>query len=216
MSPPPRSTPRRERLNAQQRRAAIVDAAVRLFAERGFRGVTTRELAAAVGVTEPVLYRHFANKRALYDAIIQSTLRTRDHNPDPLLNSYRDEANDRGFFTRLAELILDWHVKDPRYLRLLLYGALEGHELADLFYERQVVAFHGMLTDYIRRRIKDKAFRRVNPHLAAQAFTGMIAHQGMVHAVLSRMRAPAGRKEIIRAIVEIFLNGMINSRAVKK
>jgi AcrR family transcriptional regulator len=48
--------PKRQRLSKDQRRQAIVEAAAALFAERGFRGVTTRELAKAVGVTEPVLY----------------------------------------------------------------------------------------------------------------------------------------------------------------
>src|SRR5260370_40790063 len=65
------STAPKPRLNSDQRRAAIVDAAVRLFSERGFRGTTTRELAAAVGVSEPTLYAHFATTRDLYSAIIE-------------------------------------------------------------------------------------------------------------------------------------------------
>ena len=64
----------RERLSGAQRRAAILDAAIELFASRGFRGVTTREIAAAVGVTEPVLYQHFPSKRDLYTAIIESAM----------------------------------------------------------------------------------------------------------------------------------------------
>ncbi len=49
----------RERLTGPQRRVAILNAAIDLFASRGFQGTTTREIAAAVGVTEPVLYQHF-------------------------------------------------------------------------------------------------------------------------------------------------------------
>lgn len=59
------------RLSSSARRAAILDEAVKLFSEKGFRGVTTRELAAAVGVTEPVLYQHFETKRDLYRALIE-------------------------------------------------------------------------------------------------------------------------------------------------
>ena len=61
------------RLSSQQRRSAILGTAIRLFAERGFRGVTTRELAAAVGVSEPVLYQHFPSKKELYSAIIEAS-----------------------------------------------------------------------------------------------------------------------------------------------
>ena len=54
------------RLPAEERRASLLDAACRLFAGRSYRGTTTADLARAAGVTEPVLYRHFPSKRALY------------------------------------------------------------------------------------------------------------------------------------------------------
>lgn len=61
-----------DRLSADERRDAILVAAMPLFAAKGFDGVTTREVAEAACVSEALLYRHFENKRALYDAI-QST-----------------------------------------------------------------------------------------------------------------------------------------------
>src|SRR5437764_12689967 len=63
------------RMKSEERRAGIIAAAVRLFAEKGFRGTTTRELASAIGVTEPVLYQHFGTKRDLYAAIIEEKTR---------------------------------------------------------------------------------------------------------------------------------------------
>ena len=54
------------RLPAEERRASLLDAACRLFAGRSYHGTTTADLARAAGVTEPVLYRHFQSKRALY------------------------------------------------------------------------------------------------------------------------------------------------------
>jgi AcrR family transcriptional regulator len=47
------------RLDSDDRRKAIVAAAVPLFARNGFAGTTTRELAAAAGVSEALLFRHF-------------------------------------------------------------------------------------------------------------------------------------------------------------
>ena len=47
------------RMRSVERRAAIVRSASRLFAEKGFSGATTRELASALAVSEPVLYQHF-------------------------------------------------------------------------------------------------------------------------------------------------------------
>jgi AcrR family transcriptional regulator len=54
------------RLPAEERRASLLSAACGLFAGRSYHGTTTAEIARAAGVTEPVLYRHFESKRALY------------------------------------------------------------------------------------------------------------------------------------------------------
>lgn len=59
----------RDRAKAD-RQAAILHEAARLFAERGFSGVSLEDLGSAVGVSGPALYRHFANKQALLGAIL--------------------------------------------------------------------------------------------------------------------------------------------------
>jgi TetR/AcrR family transcriptional regulator, transcriptional repressor of aconitase len=58
------------RLDSDDRRKAIVMAAVPLFARTGFAGTTTRELAAAAGVSEALLFRHFPSKQSLYREIL--------------------------------------------------------------------------------------------------------------------------------------------------
>jgi len=59
-----REVTRRSRMKAE-RRLQLVDAATRLFAERGFRAVSMEDLAAEAGVSGPAVYRHFASKEAL-------------------------------------------------------------------------------------------------------------------------------------------------------
>jgi AcrR family transcriptional regulator len=59
------------RLDSDERRQAIVNAAIPLFARKGFSGATTRELAEAAGVSEALLYRHFPSKQLLYSEILQ-------------------------------------------------------------------------------------------------------------------------------------------------
>jgi AcrR family transcriptional regulator len=58
------------RLPAAERRAAILDAALMVFAERSYAGATTAQIARQAGVSEPILYRHFASKRDLYIACL--------------------------------------------------------------------------------------------------------------------------------------------------
>lgn len=201
------------RLSAAERRAAIVQAAIRLFAEKGFEGTTTRELAAAAGVTEPVLYQHFATKRDLYTAIIESTCEAEQKSSDAELEAARRAANDRKFFTRLAELLLDWHRRNADIVRLLLFSGLGHHELADLFFQRQVAVYYDMLTGYIRERVRAGVFRRIDPYLAARGFTGMVAHQGLAMVIFGDGALARVEKKLIQTLVAIFLNGIAQERS---
>jgi AcrR family transcriptional regulator len=54
------------RLPAQERRRQLLDVAAEVFSERGFHATAMDDVAAAAGVTKPVLYQHFRNKRALF------------------------------------------------------------------------------------------------------------------------------------------------------
>lgn len=60
----------RQRLGSEERRKAIVEAAMPLFARKGFAGTTTREIARSAGVSEALLFQHFPSKAALYQAIV--------------------------------------------------------------------------------------------------------------------------------------------------
>lgn len=62
---------RRTRLPPEERRALIEDQAAKLFAEQGYAATRLDEIAAAANVTKPVLYRHFASKKALYLALLR-------------------------------------------------------------------------------------------------------------------------------------------------
>ena len=54
----------------EERKLQILRVAVRLFSQRGFSGTTTREIAQAAGVSEAMVFRHFATKQELYAAIL--------------------------------------------------------------------------------------------------------------------------------------------------
>ena len=84
----PRSTARsrRERIPREERRRQIIEAAATLFSRKGFRGTTTREIAGAVGVSEAMLFKHFATKEELYAAIIAGV---RERRPGPLRCAHR-------------------------------------------------------------------------------------------------------------------------------
>jgi AcrR family transcriptional regulator len=210
MGPSPSITTRtvRERLTGAQRRAAILDAAIELFASRGFRGTTTREIAAAVGVTEPVLYQHFQTKRALYDAILDARVKEIDERAVQQIREAAAAGNIREFFILLGGVFFDWYLNDPRYPRLLMYAALEKHEISDMFYERKVVQFYELVTSYIRQHMESGKLRPMDPLVAARAFGGMLSHQGLIYAIYRPGDLPASRDDMVSTLVDIFLQGI--------
>jgi AcrR family transcriptional regulator len=63
-------TTQRQRLPVEERRELVLEAAGRLFGERGYEATRIEDIAAAAGVTKPIVYRHFASKRDLYLALL--------------------------------------------------------------------------------------------------------------------------------------------------
>ncbi|MEU6846360.1 TetR/AcrR family transcriptional regulator [Streptomyces sp. NPDC046716] len=89
---------RATRTDAPSRREQILKEAARLFAERGFHGVGVDEIGAAVGISGPGLYRHFAGKDAMLAELLvgisgqlltggRRRVAEAEHGPDALLDS---------------------------------------------------------------------------------------------------------------------------------
>lgn len=195
------------RMKSEDRRAAIVRAAIHLFAEKGFRGATTRELAAALGVSEPVLYQHFATKRALYSAIIEAKAGEASRDASEL-RALADAGDDLGFLRVLAGAILERYEGDAELTRLLLYSCLERHELSELFYERLVQDFFLLVSGYIGGRIRAGVFRNVDTEIAARALIGMVAYQGLMAMLFpGKIEAPV-RQLVADEIAALFLDGI--------
>jgi AcrR family transcriptional regulator len=194
------------RLSSDERRASIIDAACKLFSEKGFRGTTTRELAATVGVTEPVLYEHFKTKRDLYAAIIETKAKQGIDSVNALAEQYANSNDDRGFFKAFGLNIVEWYTHDPVVVRLLLFSNLEGHELKDLFHERGSCCF-SVVISHIERRIQQGAIRAIDPAIAARAFFGMVAHYALTGLIFGFAPFSKPTEQVIDEMVDIFLAG---------
>ena len=196
------------RLSKADRRKAIVENAAQLFAEVGFRGGTTRELAKRVGVSEPVLYEHFQTKRDLYAAIIEDSGRQDFDRGREILEAKAAAGDPLTFFTTLATLIADHQTGNPNYLRLILFSALEKHELSELCFERHATVIHQIVTNFIKRQIALGAFRNIDAPLAARSFMGMVMHYIIFDQHFGFKLVRSSRKRAIASMVDIFLHGL--------
>ena len=168
------------RMAGEDRRRQILQVAMRLFSQHGFRGTTTKEIAQAAGVSEAMVFRHFANKEELYTAII-------DHKacvdniqcPSDIVPDALARKDDRAVFTGLALAMMRHHEHDTEFLRLLTHSALEGHVLAGMFWDRNVRGMYDFLSSYIRERQRDGAMRDIDPMIVVRGFLGMVIHHSL-------------------------------------
>lgn len=193
-----------KKASAQERQASIIAAAASLFAQKGFNGTTTREIAKTAGISEALLFRYFPTKRALYAAILAEKVQL-----SQLMLTVEEAAKKRDD-ARVFALIASFRIHrgaDPTLLRLLLFSALEGHELSDMFFRNRHRVFYEYLAGYIARRTREGAFRRVDPLLAAQSFIGMIAYHRLLHEIFG-VPAHCSPEDAVAGYVGVFLNGI--------
>ena len=200
--------PRRKRMKAGERRQEIIRAAMEVFAENGFGGSTTREIAENAGISEAMIYSHFRNKEDLYTAIIDEKLQESEPLYYPL-DAIRNRDDQRVFATIVSNY-LHRHGEDTTLLRLLLFSALEGHELASMFVAGPVRKFFEFLADYIRERIDEGAFKPVNPEITSRCLLGMVHYFVLLWKVFGDDTLnPIAPTEAIETIVKIFCEGIL-------
>jgi len=197
------------RMPAEDRRQQILEVAVRLFSQKGFRGTTTKEIALAAGVNEAIIFRHFATKNDLYSAILdQKAGSAAIQELEEVVEKAMKDGDDRKVFEALAFHILESHERDDPFMRLLLYSALEGHELASMFFRTQVTNYYRELADYIKQRIADGAFRRVDPMTAVRAFLGMVIYHAQINKFYGRDLLNITNRQAAERFTDLFLGGM--------
>jgi AcrR family transcriptional regulator len=105
----------KRRIPAAERRALILREAGRLFARHGYAGTRIDDVAAAVHVTKPIVYRHFESKKALYMA---------------LLNKHRDDLPSFLERVEVASILDHWldYVRENSHAWVMLFRDGSGDD----------------------------------------------------------------------------------------
>jgi len=195
---------RTRRIRGEIRKAGIIEAAASLFSEKGFNGTKTREIAAHAGVSEALIFKHFPSKEDLYAAILA------EESPVPRLIAQIKELAQQRKDVEVFRVIAETVVKgspDSELMRLILFSALENHELSDMFFKNHIRVFYDMLAGYIQQRIDEKAFRPISPIIAARGFMGMLIYHRLL-TILFGARLPNDTKEISDTFVTLMMQGL--------
>jgi TetR/AcrR family transcriptional regulator len=168
------------RLTAPDRRRQLIEAAMDLFSRKGFAGTTTKEIAAAAGVSEAIIFRHFATKRDLYTAIIEHNLNScAARQVLAGLDACMKRRDDEGLFRMIAREVIEEHRRDARFEKLMLHASLEGHELATIYRREFGLPIFATLRAYLDRRQRSGALRHIDAGAMIIAIAGMAQHYAL-------------------------------------
>lgn len=194
--------------DGQRTRQAILDAALDLFAEKGFFGTSLRDVAAAVGVRESALYNYFPSKDALFDALIvadheQKTERLSGVATGPI-------ADGRAALEQLTVATLASFAQ-PRQQQLFRILMSDGIRLAKIgrlnLLERMGNDGRGPLHEMMRRLIREGFIRDSDLTTLVVAFVSPLIlwrHLRAINADVPMVNRPG---EFARQHVDQFLRG---------
>lgn len=140
----------RTRLPAEERRAAVLEAASAIFCRGTYRSTTTAEIAKHAGVTEPVLYRHFSSKRDLYLACLEEAWEDTRQMWD---SAIAEEPDPTLWLTAMGKAYLATKDRRGQLAHLWLQALAEASDDPEIrkFVRRQLQAVHGYVADVMRR-----------------------------------------------------------------
>ena len=203
------------RMSGDKRREQILQTAVDLFSQRGFRGTTTKEIARVSGVSEAMVFRHFATKDALYGAILdnkgcQDGVHKFPWEENEVLRKAVEDKDDFAVFYNIAFDAINKHHSDVGFMRLLFYAALEEHELAERFFNEFVERIYQFIGEYIAIRQQDGAMREINPRIVVRSFMGMLIHHSLNNILWDKKRTllNISNEEAAKNFAEILLRGV--------
>lgn len=215
----------RSKLSSEERRAAIISAVRRLFAEKGFHGTTTRALAEAAGVSEALLFKHFPNKEALYSAMLLACCAAKH---SPVIERLKALEPSASTLVILVHHIISTLVegrgpdKEEQEIqhRLMLRSFLEDGEFARFFLERAFACRLTKIEECLKAALAagEAVASPVQPRLA-----GWFAEHLAV-TIMTRLRPATpvvdygvSRKQLVEQAVWFALRGMgLTDEAIRR
>ncbi|MGV0792952.1 TetR/AcrR family transcriptional regulator [Mycolicibacterium sp. XJ1819] len=192
-------------------RARLLKASHELFTERGYRGTTTKEIAARAGVAEPTLFRHFGSKVDVFDASVLAPLKAYI---DQWSQTWVDASGSATLAEMAGELVEGLYtvIRRDRHIFIELMAA-RSDPLSDL--HPAAVEIGSQLREGLRA-VHDAAFGVADRYRLAgddmPATIGAVASMIIGSALFDDWAYPAnkrvpGRNRMIREISTLIIDG---------
>jgi len=194
---------------AQQVRTArdrILDAALESFAEKGFSGTSTKEIARRAKVNEVTIFRQFRSKRALFSAVITER--------SPVLDiaarvSFDIKAPVDELLANNVRTVLRMLRANKQLYFVVLGDAWRQPKMRSIAYEETVKKGIEMVAALMRGLMDAGKIRKMDPEIAARTLMGAVQFHFLTTEIMGGGNpGPEDEERMVRGFVSIFLNGM--------
>jgi AcrR family transcriptional regulator len=205
-----RQMEKKAKLSGPERREQIIRTAAEVFSRYGFQGTTLRQLARRAGISEATIYHHFSSKEALYDAILEKKISDSKHLFFPVEAVHAKK--DRTVLTTIVGNFLQQQRLDNSFMRMLLFSALEGHELSQKFVHGPLQEFFDFFGGYLEKRMDEGAIRQIGGQVGARLLIGMAFYFTLLREIyLDPQSQQVNLDDLTEIIVDLFYEGIKSS-----
>ncbi len=210
----PRLTAQDRKVHSQERRRQILQAAVRVFADRGYAAATIEGIAREARVAEGTIYNYFRSKEDLLIHIPRYLAGPVFDHLAALPDVHSAEEAERALIA-MGHAMVDRVTANIRFLKVFLSALPHLSQDAREEYMRLMpMAAAGMLEAHLRKGMARGVYRRdLDPVIAGRALPGTIFMIALGQQVLlGRRMAPSTYGTIIQETVRLFLHGTLDRR----
>ncbi len=187
-------------------RSRILQAALHLFAAKGYEGTTTKDLAAAANIAEGTLFRHFANKKAILITVATAGW-------VEILTDLLTELSEMGSYKAVAQVMRRRMLRmqeNSDLLRVCFIEAQFHPELRDRIQIEVIAKMTDVAEAFFQTAMERGIYRPMNPKTVAQVFLGMFAIAGFSdQTIMEPTASPKALQDMAEGIADIFLHGVL-------
>ena len=181
----------------------ILLAAERVFAEKGFKGTTIREVAKQAGIVNSLIFYYFRNKAELYEAVFQHAF---DELEDLIQQNLNLELDRLGTVKALMFSVTDFAAKHLNLMRILNREIIDKGSIVQKITERYFKPLYDFASEFLAEGKKEALFRDVNPLQFLVSLMGMTVFYFVSDPLLEAVgvRDPYGSKAIQTRKLEVW------------
>ena len=189
-------------------RTKILQAALKLFARKGYDGTTTKDLAKAAKVAEGTLFRHFSNKKAiLVEVATEGWV--------DILTDLLTELSEMGSYKAVSQVMRRRMInmrQNSDLMRVCFIEAQYHPELRETIQAEVIDKMTDVAEAFFETAMEKGIYRKMNPKIVAKVFLGIFAIAGFSEeTIMNPDASPQAMQEMAEGISDIFLRGVLSN-----